>query len=292
MSIEKQVVVIADSGCSIRPDSLLAQEKNIQIAPQEVKFFENGQWVTYEDTDEHLSLADFYQKMRTNPRLPQTSGAIPGKLRHLYDVYAQNEQPMISIHLGSHMSTAWESAILASKLALEKHPHLLLDVIDSEQVSTGTWFLVEQAADLAQQGYPLEDIKQITLETIPKINLCTALSTFENVVKGGRLSSAASYLGSKLQIRPLADMADGQAKLKGITRTNNSAQKELFKRVENTSEEIVKLAVMHTNFPEGAAALQESLATIYHGNISIYEAGPIMGVHVGEKSLGIVFQKV
>lgn len=290
MSIENRVAVVTDSGCSQKPESSLAKERGIFIAPLEVVFFENGKEIPYPD-DDHLPLSAFYDKMRLNPYLPKTSGAITGKLVHLYDSLAKEHRPIISIHLSSRHSSAWGSAILASQDSHLDHPEILIDVIDSKQVSAGVWFLAEQAAILAEQGYPLEDIKKITLETIPKIDTFTSLSTFDNIVKGGRLPGAARFLGSKLQLRPFAGIEDGEIKFQNVVRTDGHVQKEIIKRIESTDSDIVRLAILHTNFPEGAAQLKESLSRIYSKEISIIDAGPAIAVHTGERGLGISLQK-
>jgi DegV family protein with EDD domain len=289
MSIENNVSVVTDSGCSVRPD-ITSKEGDISIAPLDVKFFENGQWVSYEDATK-LSIVDFYQKMRTYPQLPQTSGAIPGKLLRIYDSLAKENHPIISIHISSRVSGACDSAHTASEMVLGDHPHLSLKIVDSRQVSTGVWFLAQQAAVLAGQGYPLEDINQITLETIPKIDTFTSLSTFENIVKGGRLPSAANYLTSTLKLRPIAGIVDGEIRPQGIVRTDGHVQEKLVKRVENVKGDIVRLAVIHTNFLEGATLLKQNLAKVYSGDIEIFEAGPTIAVHTGERGLGISLQK-
>lgn len=297
MTKENYTSVVADSGCSINPESPIALENNVSIAPLDVIFFENGQPVPFENTDQ--TVATFYEKMRSNPRLPQTSGTITKKIYDLYEKNLKNEQSIISIHISSKLSGAYNSALTAKNLITEKFPHLLsknkpylyIDVIDSTFVSSATWFLIEQAASLAKQGYPVEDISKITLETIPKIETFTSLSTFENIVKGGRLSSAAGYLSSKLQIRPIAGIVDGEIIFQGLTRTNKNVQRALTDRVADTKEEIVKLAILHTNFVEAAELLKENLSKIYSGTIDIVEAGPVLGVHTGEKGLGIALQK-
>lgn len=289
MSIENKVAVITDTGSSIHPDSSLAKELGVTVVPLDIKFYENGEWVSYSDAN--VSTNDFYTKMHTSDKLPQTSGSIPGTLQKLYERYGKEDRPVISIHITSRHSTVWESAILASNLALENHPHLLVSVIDSKSISIPIWFLAEQAAMLANEGYPLKDITRITLETVPKTSVRVALSTFENVVKGGRLSSAAGYLGTKFQLRPILGLVDGEIKFDGLTRTNRNVQNELIKKVEDTKEDIVKLAVIHTNFIEGAELLKESLSKIYSKEIKIYEAGPAIGVHTGEKSLAVALQK-
>jgi len=289
MSIENKIAVVTDTGCSIHPESVIAKELGVNIVPLDIKFFNNGQWISMPDAN--ISPEDFYSKMRSQEKLPQTSGAIAGRIFHLYNKFGEEHRSVFSIHITSKHSTVWESALLGSKIALEKNPHLLIEVIDSKQVSLGIWFLVEQAAKLANEGYPLEDIKNQILESIPKTELFISLSTLDNVVKGGRLPSAAGYIGSKLSLKPMIGLDDGKMKIQGISRTETKAQREIVKRVENTKGDITKLAIVHTNFPEGAELLKNNLSNIYSKNISIYEAGPALGVHAGEKAVGVALQK-
>lgn len=290
MSTERPVSVITDSGCSFRPESPSVQEKNISVVPLDIKFFENNHWTSYEDNHE-LPLADFYRKMKTGSRLPQTSGSLTGKLIPLYRSCAMENRPAISIHITAHHSTVHDSAILASQIVREEYPDLMLEIVDSKQVSLAVWFLVEQAADLAAAGYPLEDIKRLTLETIPKIEIFTSLSTFENIVKGGRLPSAANYLSSKLQLRPFAGVVNGEIKFQKVVRTNRHVQHEIVSRVSDSSRDIARLAIVHTNYQDGAEMLRQNLSLVYSGDIPIFDAGPSLAVHTGEKGLGLALQK-
>jgi DegV family protein with EDD domain len=284
----EKVAVVTDSGSSVWQESSLAKEFNVISVPLDIKFLEDNNWVSYQDTD--IAPEEFYARMRQSKKLPQTSGGIAGRLLGHYEALAKENRPILSIHITSRHSGVWESAVLGSNMALEKYPHLLIEVVDSKNVSLATWFLVEQAARLAEEGYPLRDINKITLETIPKVNLIASLSTFENVVKGGRLTPAAGFIGTNLQLRPIVGIVDGEIKFQGITRTSRNANKELVKRVEGTKKEIVKLAIVHTNFIEGAELLRQSLKEIYSKEITLHEAGPVLGVHAGEKSLAIVTQ--
>jgi DegV family protein with EDD domain len=290
MNIENKVAVVTDTGSSIRPESPLVKEFDVVSVPLDIKFYENGEWVAYEDTD--FPIDELYSKIRNATKLPQTSGAITDRVRSHYENFAQQNRPVISIHITAHHSVAWESAVLGAKIALEKYPHLLIEVVNSKQVSIGTWFLVEQAATLANEGYPLEDITKITLETIPKIETVTSLSTFDNIVKSGRLPKGAGFVGNQLHLKPIVGIVDGEIKLQGMARTQRNVTNEFVKRIENAKGEVAKLAIIHANFNEGALLLKDTLQTIYPKNIRIFEAGPVLGVNTGEKGLGIVIQRI
>lgn len=299
MNTENKPQIVSDTGCFIRREGIAPNEYGVNYAPLNISFFENGDWVSYEDTD--LSPEEFYSKMRASEKLPKTSGAITGKLINLYDSAINKDQSTISIHITSKHSAVYNSATLAKSIIQEKYPqifnkkkpHLYIEVIDSKQISIAGGFLAEQAVSLANEGYPIKDICKIILETIPKTEIFTTLNSFENVVKGGRLPAAIGAIGDKLQIKPFIAIVDGEMKIikRSLTRTNKNAHKELVKRVENTQGDIIKLAVVHTNDLSGALELQKSLSQLYSGVIDIFEAGPALGVHAGEGGLGIAFQK-
>lgn len=289
MSIENRVAVVTDTGSSIRPDSPLVEKYQVVSIPLDIKFWEKNRWISYPDT--HFTVDEFYQKMRQADKLPQTSGAISFEASQHFEKLAQENRSIISIHITSRHSVAWESALLGSQIALDKYPHLLIEVIDSKQLSIGTWFLVEQAATLAQEGYPLNDINQITLESIPKVKLTTVLSGFENVVKSGRLPKGAGYIGNKLHLKPIIEVVDGEIKLQGLARTQKSVEQVFINKLEATKNRIVKLAIIHTNFKEGADLLKQTLASLYSGEINIYEAGPVLGVNAGEGGLGLAIME-
>jgi len=299
MTIENRPEIVTDSGSSIRNESLLTKEYHVTSAPLNISFCENGEWIPFEDTD--LSPEEFYRRMRVSKVLPKTSGTITGKLFNLYDSHVQEDKSTISIHITSKHSGVYDSAVLAKNLIEEKYPrlftkkdpHLFIEVFDSKSFSIGTWLLVEKAAELANEGYPFKDIARLILETLPKIDIFITLNSFENAVKGGRLPGAIGYIGDRLQLKPFVTMVDGELEIvkRNLTRTLKNAHAKLVERVANTKEEIVKMAIVHTNFPEGAENLKQSLSPVYSGEIRIFEAGPVLGVHAGEKGLGIALQR-
>lgn len=285
MSVE----VITDSGASIRPEDKEAKEYNVTIVPLNITFFENGQPKSYDDLD--FTPWELYRRIRESEELPQTSGAMIGKITEVYKELSKKTDSIISIHITSKHSVAWESAVQGAEIAREKIPELSIEVIDSRQISLGTWFLAELAAKLSQEGISLEEIKNEVLITVPKIQLYAALSTLDNIIKGGRVPTLAGYLGKALKIMPVLGVIDGEIKDVGKVRSVGKARKEMVRRVEGEEKEIVKMAVLHTNDLEAAKEVREALAEFYKGKIPIYEAGPVLGVHAGEGAAGVVFQR-
>lgn len=284
-----RVEVVTDSGASIRPEDKEAREYSVTIVPLNITFFEDGQPKSYDDLE--FTPREFYRKMRESKELPQTSGAVIGKIAKIYQELSGKTDSIISIHVTSKHSVAWESAVQGAEMAQAKIPELSIEVIDSKQISLGTWFLAKLATKLSQEGASLEEIKNEVLITVPKIQLYAALSTLDNIIKGGRVPTLTGYLGKALKILPVLGVFDGEIKEISKVRTVGRARREMIKMVEGEEKEIARMVVLHTNDPEAAKEVREALAEFYKGKIPIYEAGPVLGVHAGEGAVGVAFQR-
>lgn len=289
MTPEQKVAVVTDTCGSIRPEHELAKKYEVVIVPVDVKFFESGRYVSYSDLE--ITPQEFYQRMRASEKLPQTSGAITGRIVKTFERLSRETDSIISIHVTSKHSVAWESAVLGKKLTQEKIPDLLIEVIDSRHLTLGLWFLVEHAARLSQKGARLEQIKKEIMEMIPKVQLLAVLESLENLKRGGRADHLVkAYLASLLSIYPVLGLKEGRLELFARTRSPEKARKKMVEMVSDSGK-LVRMAMLHTNFPEMAKEVKESLQKIYKGEIPIYEAGPALGVHAGEGAVGVVFQR-
>ncbi len=292
----ERVAVVTDSGCSMRPEYPKVQELGVTILPLNITFTtEDGKSLTQLDLD--ITPSEFYKKMAKSKELPQTSGAIEGRALEAYRELSNTTNSIVSIHLTSRHSAIYDSALMAALQAKKEKPELCIEVIDSRQISLGTWFLVEEAARLAKQGASLEEIKQETLALIPKIETYAVLDCLTNIIKGGRIADQIGHLVGYLGLLPVLQIKDGKLGLARIvrkTKTNIRLRHEMVEIVEQniSDRDVVKMSVVHTNSPDLAEEVRQGLGLFYPSEkISICDAGSALAVHVGEKTVGIVFQK-
>ena len=290
MNTENKVAVITDSGASLRPENPEVEKLGVTIVPLEISFYENGEYVARPDLD--VSSEEFYERMKSSQKLPKTSGAVVGTLFNNLEKVSEQTRSAISIHVTSKHSVAYESALLAKSIFNEDgNEKMLIEVVDSKNVSLATWFLAEQAAELAQKGANLERIKNEVLESVPKIQLYTVLQSFENLIKGGRAGDVVKgVLASILSIYPVICFSDGTLTQFDRDRTPKKARERMIQMVGDESK-LVKVAVIHTNAPELAEGVRDSLTAKFSDPISIYEAGPVLAVHAGQGAVGIAFQR-
>ena len=290
MSLERKVAVVTDSGSSMRPEYKEAQDLGVTIVPLEIKFYENGQYVPYGDLES--TPEEFYQRMRKSEKIPQTSGAVIGRIFETYKRLSKETDSAISVHITSKHSVAWESAVAGAKIAQEEIPGVLdIEVIDSRQLSLGTWLLVEHAALLSQKGARLEQIKEEVLAMIPQVQLLVVLKTFENLKKGGRANDVVqAYFASLLQINPILGLQEGKLVRLEMTRSAKKSRGRMVEMVGDSGK-LVRVGLLHTHALEVAEEVEKALSNIYQGEMPVYDAGPVLGVHAGEGAVGVVFQK-
>ena len=293
MERENKIAVVTDSGSSMRPEYEKVQKLGVTVVPLEISFLENGKYVPYVDLN--IPTEEFYQRMRDNPKdLPKTSGAVIGRIAEVYKKLSDKTDSIISIHITSEHSVAWASAVAGAKVAQEEASRpIAIEVIDSRQISLGTWFLAEQAALLSKEGNNLEQIKEKILAMIPQVQLLVVLEKFDNLKYGGRANDIAqAYFASILHISPIIGLRNGKlTSMPGeITISPKRSRNRMVEMVEHSGT-LARLGILHTNAPKVAGEVKEALSRIYQGEISVYDAGPALGVHAGAGAIGIIFQK-
>lgn len=290
MTVEGKVAVVADSGSSFMPEDPLVEELGITVVPLTVIFDIGGKAIE-EYPDNQLRPEKLYQMMSASPTLPTTSGTIIGPATEAYKELSAETNEIVSIHITSEHSAAYTSALQAAEQVSSEFQSLTIQVIDSRSVSLGSWWLIELAANLAQQGHSLKEISQEVIATIPKIELLVVLSTYENVVKGGRIPAVAAQAASLLSVYPVLSISGERGRVLpvGGVKTTKQRNKRLLKAVEKAGS-IVKLGVLHTNAPALAEETRELLGEVFEKDkIIIKEAGSVLGVHAGPGAVGVAF---
>jgi DegV family protein with EDD domain len=114
----------------------------------------------------------------------------------------------------------------------------------------------------------------------------------DNLRRSGRISTAASWLGTALALKPLLRIDEqGQLVLLARVRTASKAVAAMVEQVlAVVGEQSAALAVHHIANPDAAADVAATLSAALPGcgEIVIADLGPVLGVHVGPGALGVV----
>lgn len=294
MERDKHVAVVTDSGTSMLPKSPEAVNLGVTVVPLEIKFWENtpsgAKFVPYSDAD--VSTEDFYQRMKSSKKLPETTGALPGNFVKAFRNLRERHESIISIDITSKESGVYQSAIDAKNVVQnEKGPDVTIKVTDSKLVTLATWFGVEAGALASMKGASLKEVEDEVLEAISKSQLFVTLETFNNLFKGGRAHEIAKAILAKVfSIHPIIGFVNGKIETLAKENSVQNAREKMIQMVGDSGK-LVKLAILHTNTPFLARKIKMELKNLFSGNIPIYNVKGALAVHAGEGAVGIAFQK-
>jgi DegV family protein with EDD domain len=282
-----EIAVVTDSCASI-PEPIL-EELNIN-------------WVAYyihrgEEVLRDLVTAkqdSFYHWLATAKVLPKTANPGPGDYLQVYQSLAEEKgvREIVSIHMTSKGSGAYQAACAAKKMMQERLPGLMIEVIDTLNVSMCHGWMVIEAARAALAGKTLPEIVDLVKKMMPITQMIQTADTLKYLYMGGRIGKAQHMMGSLLRIKPLIGMEDGIIVPLGQARSRKSAYEKMIQRVEGVvgHKGRVKIAYVH------AAALEETekIKILAEERLTCVESlfaelSPALGVHTGPGTAGLCY---
>ncbi len=236
---------------------------------------------------------EFYKWLPTLKTLPQTASPGPGDYLSIYQkLINEGFQNIISIHMTSKASGAYQAALAAKNMLLEMFPRINLEVIDTLNVSMCQGWMVIEAARDALLGKPLAKITNHIREMIPVTNMIQTADTLKYLHMGGRIGHAKHLVASLLDIKPLIGMRDGEIVALGQARSRQRA----YKAIVDTIQEMVginiqiKVAYVHAAACDEANKIKEMVEERLQCSESlIAELSPALGVHSGPGTAGVSF---
>jgi len=174
---------------------------------------------------------------------------------------------------------------------LEKYPDAVIEIIDSRSNCMELGFAVLAAARAAQKGQSLVEVVAEADQVITKSRFLFVPESLEYLKKGGRIGGASALFGSVLQIRPILTVIDGKTDL--LTKVRQ--QKRAIQKIIDTALDDLRhyglgdIAVHHINCEAEGKKVAEVLASSLGRQIPVYPIGPVIGLHVGPGTIGVVY---
>jgi DegV family protein with EDD domain len=271
-----KIKVVTDSTNDLPPE--IIEQYGITVIPMYINIGDQS----FQDGID-ITRKEFYNRLPQSDPFPTT--AAPG-IEQFTAVYSRlmgaGADQILSIHISSSLSAVMDVAHKAA----EQFSGIPVTVYDSDQLSLGTGFQVQTAAQAAEKGLPLEEILAILKDQSSRSYVFAALDTLEFLKRGGRMNSVMAGLGSLLQIKPILTMHAGNPGAERV-RTKERALQRL---IEMTAElgELEQLALVHTNAGEEAIALWQQakhLAPDLVTPLSV-DVTPVLGAHLGPGAVG------
>lgn len=269
------VRIVTDSTCDLPPETIARY--NIRVVPLYINVGKQG----YLDGVD-ITRQEFYQKLPSFPEHPTTAAPSPLKFRAVYDALAdEGASHVLSIHISSALSAVLDTAQIGAR----ETTSVPVTVFDSRQLSLGTGFLVERAAQLAAQGCEVGEILPVLNNQIKRSRVFAALDTLEFLKRSGRMNRFIAGFGNFIQLKPILTMYDGNPGAERV-RTRERAIERVLDMLADAGA-IERVAIVHTHAHARVAELREKAAHLLPSeDVPAVDITPVIGAHIGPGAVG------
>ncbi|MGL4773068.1 MAG: DegV family protein [Clostridium sp.] len=234
----------------------------------------------------------FYEEMDRSDEIPTSSQPSIEEVKSVFEEIVKNGDTVVGVFLSSKMSGTYSSAHLIKEMILEDYEDAKIEIIDSKSNCMQMGFAVVEGARAAKEGKALNEVVEKINHVINNSRFVFIPDTLKYLKKGGRIGGAASIVGTILQIKPVLTVQDGETSVLDKVRTKKKAIERMIKCLKDAAEKnpIGEVIVHHINAEnEGLELANYIKSELSLDEVKIQSIGPIIGLHVGPGSIGIVY---
>lgn len=279
------IAVVTDSCASIPPD--LVESLRIEVVPYYIHVGEE----TLRDLVD-VSHDEFFQWLPTAHKLPTTANPGPGDYLDAFERVTDRADGIVSIHMTSKGSGAYQSACVAREMAESQLPGIQIEVVDTLQVSMVHGWAAIEAARAAREGADLGEVIAAARHVADTGWMIQTADTLKYLYMGGRIGRAKHFVGTLLNVKPLIGMEEGIIVPLGQARTRSKAYAKMLELMRDRTPggTPIKIAVTHVAVAEHAELLLDMVRRAFDCQETlISELSPALGVHTGPGMVGVNF---
>ncbi|QQN81334.1 DegV family protein [Bacillus toyonensis] len=206
--------------------------------------------------------------------------------------YAKEGNPCIYLAFSSELSGTYQSSIVIKEEVKETYADLDLEIIDTKCASLGQGLVVLEVAKMAKDGASKEDILKRVAFLMNHMEHIFTVADLQYLVRGGRLSKVAGFIGGLLNIKPILNVEEG--KLVPLEKVRG--KKKVLGRIVDIMEERGKelkgqtIAMTHGDDLETAEALKALITERFGCEVFIVNTiGAAIGAHTGPGVITLFF---
>ena len=194
-----------------------------------------------DDMGKSFSTDEFYQKMQEGADT-RTSQVNADEYAAYFEEFLKDGKDILHLTVSSGISGTINSANIAKEELAEKYPDRKIYVIDSLCISGGFGLLMDNLADLRDEGKSIEELVDYAMSNRLRVHHWFFSTDLTFYIKGGRISKTSGFVGGILNICPLLNV-DSQGRLvpKFKIRT-------MKKAILTTVEQMILYAQSHENY--------------------------------------------
>ncbi len=285
--------VSSDSTCDLKKG--YREERNIWFVPLTFNMEKDGSLEEALDnfqTDEEY--VAFYEKVAAGYFPRTTKLNYEAHLEHFTKMAEAGVKEVVHFTISSGLANTITITEQAAADVRAKYPDFKVYAVDPLTATVGQGILVSLAADCRDKGMTAAEAYEYVSGIRQNVQHCIIPNDLFYLKKGGRVSGASAAIGTMLNIKPMLAF-DGEGKLKTVEKCKG--MKRAFSRVIDCMnvapcDEHNVAIVVHTNNQKGAEELAALIESKTGVQPTITIMGPVIGSHVGPRSVSCAWISV
>lgn len=249
-----------------------------------------------DDYGRSIETKEIYRRMLAG-EMTKTSQVSIGGYEEFFRPLLESGKDILHLSLSSGISGTFNSASLAARDLADEYPERKIYVVDSLCASSGYGMFVEMAADERDEGKTIEQVRDDVLKLRTHIQHWFFTSDLEFLIRGGRISKTAGFIGKVMNICPLLTVdAEGKLQPKEKVRTKKAVVRRIAEIMKNQAEGGTgysgRCYICHSECMEDAEALRNRIEETFphlKGKVEIFPIGPTIACHTGPGTVAVFF---
>ncbi len=280
-----KIIVMCDSTCDLSEE--LINKYDIKVVPLHVSFPNDSK--DYLD-GVNIFAEEIYKRCEENGFTPKTGAINIGEFINYFKKYIDDGFDIIYTGIGAELSSSYNNALVAIKEFEEGR----IEIVDSENLSTGSGLLVLKMCQFRDQGDNVHEIARKVRLLTKNVSAKFCINTLEYLYKGGRCSGMTSLFASMLKIHPIAKMING--KLTVYQKPRGKYEKAVDLQIEEFIKDLPcidksHIFITHSGRIDGMDeyVYEKIKQYVPTESIHITRAGCVVSSHCGPKTIGILY---
>lgn len=238
---------------------------------------------TYLDQEEMTS-EEYLKQLVTLKDIPKTSQPPTGKFAEIYEKYIDEGYEILSLHMTRRLSGTIGSAQTAAGMVNGK-----VTVVDSGFIAQSYGFIIQNVAELIIKHKSMDEIVAAIDTMKHQSRLFLVISQLDYLRKGGRISRGKGFIGGLMNLKPVAEVIDGEIQVIQNARTQNAIVKLLTKEVAKMADDYkyLRIGISQADAMDLLEKIKASIEQYTDEKISINTTTPIVSTHTGPGAIGL-----
>nr|MDD6336474.1 DegV family protein [bacterium] len=249
-----------------------------------------------DDLGQSMPFDRFYKAMADGAET-KTSQVNVDEFIAYFTPFLEEGKDILHVCLSSGISGVYNAAKLAAGMLAEKYPQRKLYIVDSLGASSGYGLLMDKLADLRDGGMDIDSLNDWVNAHKLELHHWFFSTDLSFYVKGGRISKAAGWFGTLLQLCPLLNMDNlgrliPRYKARGKKRVIEAIVERMEQNAQGGHDYNGKCYICHSACYEDARAVADGVEARFpklNGQVEIYSIGTTIGSHTGPGTVALFF---